>query len=158
MPRGRTSRRITRRRNANHKSNKEMTMSTATDYTKLAAKLDYAALEKKLEQLTQRDPPRKRKTVADVLEPLRERLLDLHSKGWSARPTGRRVENCRRDGESGAVARVLERLDGWRRSEPRDRARAADRNAPRQTAQPTITAGHSGRGNESQTGQRVTTR
>jgi len=59
-------------------------MSRTIDYTKLAATLDYAALEKKLEQLTQRDPPRKRKTVADVLKPLRQRLLDLHSKGWSA--------------------------------------------------------------------------
>ena len=42
-------------------------MSTTIDYTKLAATLDYAAVEKKLEQLAQRDPPRKRKTVADVL-------------------------------------------------------------------------------------------
>ena len=41
----------------------------------VATKLDYAALEKKLEQLTQRAPPRKRKTVADVLEPLRDRLV-----------------------------------------------------------------------------------
>ena len=57
-------------------------MSTRMDYTQIAAKLDYAALEKKLEQLTQREPPRKRKTAADVLEPLRERLLALRRKGW----------------------------------------------------------------------------
>jgi hypothetical protein len=38
-------------------------MSTRIDYTQIAAKLDYAALEKKLEQLTQREPPRKRKTA-----------------------------------------------------------------------------------------------
>jgi hypothetical protein len=50
-------------------------MSTHIDYTQIAAKLDYAAVEKKLEQLAQREPPRKRKTAVDVLEPLRERLL-----------------------------------------------------------------------------------
>ena len=133
-------------------------MRTTTDYTKLAATLDYAALEKKLEQLTQRDPPRKRKTVADVLEPLRERLLDLHSKGWKARRTGRRVENCRRDGESRTVARVLELLGCWRRREPRGRARAADRNALRQTPSRRLQRAMSGRSNDTQTGQRVTTR
>jgi hypothetical protein len=59
-------------------------MSTHIDYTQIAAKLDYAAVEKKLEQLAQREPPRKRKTAVDVLEPLRERLLALHHKGWSS--------------------------------------------------------------------------
>jgi len=44
-------------------------MSTHIDYTQIAAKLDYAAVEKKLEQLAQREPPRKRKTAVDVLEP-----------------------------------------------------------------------------------------
>ena len=53
----------------------ERTMSTPTDYTKLAATLDYAALEKKLTQLAERQPPKKRKNIADVLEPLRDRLL-----------------------------------------------------------------------------------
>jgi len=50
----------------------ETIMRTPIDYTKLAATLDYAALEKKLTQLAERQPPRKRKTAADVLEPLRE--------------------------------------------------------------------------------------
>ena len=59
-------------------------MNTRIDYGQIAAKLDYAALEKKLDQLTQHEPPRKRKTAADVLEPLRERLLALHRKGWSS--------------------------------------------------------------------------
>ena len=56
-------------------------MSNRVDYEQLAAKLDYVALEKKLAQLAQRQPPKRRKTVADVLEPVRERLLALHRKG-----------------------------------------------------------------------------
>ena len=59
-------------------------MSTRTDYAQIATKLDYAALEKKMEQLSQRAPPKKRKTAADLLEPLREHLLTLHRKGWSS--------------------------------------------------------------------------
>ena len=57
-------------------------MSARIDYTQIATKLDYAAVEKKLEQLTQRKPPKKHKAAADVLEPLRERLLALRRKGW----------------------------------------------------------------------------
>jgi hypothetical protein len=59
-------------------------MSNRVDYEQVAAKLDYAALEKKLAQLAECQPPKKRKTVADVLEPVRERLLALHRKGWSS--------------------------------------------------------------------------
>ena len=61
-----------------------MTMNTSTDYAKLAASLDYAALEKKLAQLSERQPPKRRKHIADVLEPLRERLLALSHNGWSS--------------------------------------------------------------------------
>ncbi len=59
-------------------------MNTSTDYTKLAASLDYAALEMKLAQLSERQPPKRRKHIADVLEPLRERLLTLSHNGWSS--------------------------------------------------------------------------
>ena len=62
----------------------EITMNTSTDYTKLAASLDYAALEKKLAQLSEGQPPKRRKHIADVLEPLRERLLSLSHNGWSS--------------------------------------------------------------------------
>ena len=136
---------------------KEMTMSTATDYTKLAATLDYAALEKKLEQLTQRDPPRKRKTVADVLEPLRKRLLDLHSRGWRARELADELKTA---GVMVSPARLRECLNYWAAGggrAARSRNRRRPKHAPSNT-QPTITAVPSGRGNEYQTGQRVTTR
>ena len=43
----------------NDHQTKEITMSTPIDYTKLAASLDYAALEKKLAQLGEGQPPKK---------------------------------------------------------------------------------------------------
>jgi hypothetical protein len=133
------------------------TMSSPIDYTKMAATLDYTALEKKLEQLTQRDPPRKRKTVADVLEPLRERLLDLHSKGWRA---SQLADELKTAGVMVSPARLRECLNYWAAAGGRA-ARSRSRRRPKyalSNTQPTITTGHSGKGNESQTGQRVTTR
>jgi hypothetical protein len=135
----------------------ETTMSSPIDYTRLAATLDYVALEKKLEQLKQRDPPRRRKTVADVLEPLRERLLALRRKGWK---TGELAEELKAAGVPVSPARLRECLNRWTTggdAATKSRARRRQKYAPSNT-QATITAGHSGRGNESQTGQRVTTR
>jgi hypothetical protein len=58
-------------------------MSERTDYGAVAEKIDYAKLEKKLEQLRDRPPPKKRKRASDVLEPVREKLLTLRANGWS---------------------------------------------------------------------------
>jgi hypothetical protein len=85
-------------------------MSTRTDYGQLAAKLDYTALEKKLEQLDQREPPKTRKTAADALEPLREQLLALHRKGWSS---GQLVEELKAAGVPVSPARFRECLSHW---------------------------------------------
>lgn len=85
-------------------------MSTPIDYTKLAATLDYAALEKKLTQLAERQPPKKRKNAADVLEPLRERLLDLQSKGWSS---GQLAEELKAAGIPVSAARLRDCLSRW---------------------------------------------
>ena len=132
-------------------------MSTRMDYAQIATKLDYAALEKKLEQLTQHDPPRKRKTAADVLEPLRERLLALRRKGWKS---DQLAEELKAAGVPVSPARLRECLSRWTtggdgaaRSRPRRRPKRATANT-----QPTITAGHTGRSNDSQTGLRVTAR
>jgi hypothetical protein len=89
---------------------KETTMSTQIDYGQIAAKLDYEALNKKLEQLTQRAPPRKRKTAADVLEPLRERLLALHAKGWTS---GDLADELKAAGVPVNPARLRECLSRW---------------------------------------------
>ena len=55
------------------------------DYARIAATLDGSALEKKLEELTHRTPPRKQKRLADVLGPYTDRLLKLHGLGWTYR-------------------------------------------------------------------------
>jgi hypothetical protein len=85
-------------------------MSTHIDYTQIAAKLDYKALDKKLEELAQREPPRKRKTAVDVLEPLRERLLALHHKGWSS---AQLVDELKAVGIPVSPARLRDCLAGW---------------------------------------------
>ena len=132
-------------------------MSTPTDYTKLAATLDYAALEKNLAQLTQRDPPRKRKTVADVLKPLRERLLDLHRKGWSSNQL---ADELKAAGLPVGPSRLRECLNHW--TTGGDRAgRSRTRRQPKRaaaTAQPMITASHGGRSGDSQSGLKLPAR
>jgi len=85
-------------------------MKTRIDYGQLAAKLDYPVIEKKLEQLAQKEPPKKRKTAADALEPLRERLLTLHRKGWSS---GQLVEELKAAGVPVSPARFREYLSQW---------------------------------------------
>ena len=85
-------------------------MSTRTDYAQLAAKVDYAALEKKLSQLAQREPPKKRRTAEDLLEPLREKLLALYRKGWSS---AQLVEELKAAGVPVSPARLRECLNRW---------------------------------------------
>jgi hypothetical protein len=85
-------------------------MSKRTDYGELAAKLDYEALDKKLSQLAEGQPPRKRKTAADLLEPLRETLLTLHRKGWSS---GQLVEELKAAGVPVSPARFRDCMNRW---------------------------------------------
>ena len=85
-------------------------MSTRTDYGQLADKLDYPALERKLAQLAEREPPKSRKTAADVLEPLREKLLALHRKGWTS---SQLVEELKAAGVPVSAARFRECLNRW---------------------------------------------
>ena len=80
------------------------------DYTKLAASLDYAALEKKLTQLSERQPPKTRKSVADVLEPLRERLLALHHSGWTSLQLAQELKSA---GVPVSPARLRDCLNTW---------------------------------------------
>ena len=54
-----------------------------TDYHQIASKLNYATLEKKLEQMRTQTPPKTRKQVADVLAPIADRVLELLAKGWT---------------------------------------------------------------------------
>ncbi len=56
-------------------------MKERTDYTAAAERIDYAKLEKKLEQLQGEAPPKKRKSAGDVLAPVREKLLGPIRRG-----------------------------------------------------------------------------
>jgi hypothetical protein len=62
---------------------KTTTTKVRIDYTQLAAQLNYAALEEKLDQLRVMPPPKRRKKIADVLAPFEGRLRLLHAKGWT---------------------------------------------------------------------------
>jgi len=127
------------------------------DYTQIAAKLDYAALEKKLDQLTQHEPPRKRKTAATVLEPLREQLLALHRKGWSS---GQLAEELKAAGVPVSPARLRECLSRWIAGGD-GTAKSRTRRRPNRAAvnmQPTVTASRAERTNDSQTGFGLTRR
>ena len=85
-------------------------MNTSIDYTKLAASLDYAALDKTLTQLSERQPPKRRKSAADVLEPVRERLLALHRSGWTSAQLAQELKNA---GVPVSTARLRECLNTW---------------------------------------------
>jgi len=58
-------------------------MSDRTNYGTIAEKIDYTKLDKKLEQLREQEPPKERKSVGDVLAPVRDKLTELHAAGWS---------------------------------------------------------------------------
>src|SRR5579871_4066293 len=58
-------------------------MNARTDYDQLAGKIDLEKLNKKLDQLREQEPPKRRKGVAGLLDPMRDKLLDLRDKGWT---------------------------------------------------------------------------
>ena len=102
-------------------------MSKRIDYEQIAAKLDYTTLEKKLALLAEREPPKNRKTAADLLEPLREKLLALQRKGWSSQQLADELKSA---GVPVSPARVREVLNSWtnngkRRGIKRDKSAAS---------------------------------
>ena len=120
-------------------------MSKRIDYGQIAAKLDYTVLDKKLEQLMQREPPKNRKTAVDLLEPLRERILALHRNGWSSQQL---AEELKAAGVPVNPARLRECLNRWtnggkgtakKRGAKRDKSIAASTTSP-------VAANQSGRG------------
>jgi hypothetical protein len=85
-------------------------MSKRIDYEQIAAKTDFAELNQKLAKLAQQEPPKSRKTVADLLEPLRERLLALQRKGWTSLQL---AEELKAAGMPVGVSRVRECINRW---------------------------------------------
>ena len=58
-------------------------MNDRTNYGTVADKIDYPKLDKKLDQLREQEPPKKRKQIGDVLAPVEARLRELRGKGWT---------------------------------------------------------------------------
>ena len=85
-------------------------MSQRINYAQAVATLDYAALNQKLEFLSQTNPPGSQNTALAMLEPLREKLLALHRNGWSSQQL---AEELKTAGVPATVARVRECLRHW---------------------------------------------
>jgi len=120
-------------------------MSKRIDYGQIATKLDYPTLDKKLEQLTQREPPKNRKTAVDLLEPLRERIIALHRKGWSSQQL---AEELKAAGVPVNPARVRECLNRWTAGGKGTAKRRGASQSKRAAAPatPPVAASQSGRG------------
>lgn len=103
-------------------------MNERTDYSALAEKIDYARLEKRLEQLRQQEPPKRRKTVSDLLASVRDKLLELHANGWTYQ---RLVEELNESGVPVKVGTLREYLRSGGRAAKRrpQRARRTRRTA-----------------------------
>ena len=104
-------------------------MSERTDYSAIADKIDYTKLERKLEQLRQQEPPKKRKSIADVLAPVRDKLIELRAAGW---PYPRLVEELNSSGvpvKLGTLREYLSNGAGTRRRATRTRRNRRTPNA-----------------------------
>ena len=69
-------------------------MPERTDYAKVIEKTNYPALEKKLEEASRQGPPKKRKSAADALAPVAEKLLEMRGHGWSYRQLTEELKAC----------------------------------------------------------------
>ena len=58
-------------------------MTARINYDKVAEKVNYPALDKKLDELSKKAPPSRRKKAADVLAPVTPKLLAMHAEGWT---------------------------------------------------------------------------
>jgi len=97
-------------------------MNTRIDYDQVAAKLNYAALDKKLEELRDKTPPKNRKGVGEVLAPLREKLTGLHRHGWTYAQLAAELNGAGLPVKAGTLREYLSQAG--KRSRPRHRARA----------------------------------
>ena len=112
-------------------------MSQRINYAQAVATLDYAALNQKLERLSQADPPGSQNTALAMLEPLREKLLTLQRKGWSSQQLAAELKTA---GVPVSAARVREALSRWtntgkRRSNSRSKSTVGNETPPSVTNQ-----------------------
>jgi hypothetical protein len=103
-------------------------MSERTDYGTIAEKIDYTKLDKKLDGLREQEPPKKRKSVGDVLAPVRDKLAELHAAGWTY---SRLAEELNEAGLPVKVGTLREYLgNGGHGAKPNGRRRGGKRRMP----------------------------
>jgi hypothetical protein len=130
----RASRRLTKKRLRNQRielrlaqwRTEENPMRAQTDYTRLAEKIDYPALEKKLAQLRDQEPPKKHKRASDVLTPVRDKLVELRAKGWTC---AQLVEELKSAGLPVGQGTLRRYLNGGQAAKSKSKRRAHRREA-----------------------------
>jgi len=108
-------------------------MRERTNYGAVADQIDYARLDKKLEQLQDQKPPRKQKSAGDVLAPLRDKLLGLHSKGWTYAQLAEELKSAGLPVKVGTLREYLSRGERGANSTPK-------RRSPKRRTSPATTA------------------
>jgi hypothetical protein len=99
------------------------------DYAQIAVELKGAALDKKLEELLQRTPPRKRKRLADVLSPYTDKLLKLHGRGWTYRQLAEELKASGLPVSVGSLREYLTKTTRERKPSGRSAGRKAEAGA-----------------------------
>ena len=92
-------------------------MSTRTDYASIIAKTNYAELSKKLDELARQEPPKRRKSAADAIAPVADKLRELHAKGWSFEKLAESMKAMGCPVKASALREQLKKVD--RKTKPR---------------------------------------
>jgi hypothetical protein len=103
----------------------QTTMQLRPDYSRIAAELNAVALDKKLEEMTQRTPPQKRQRLVDLLRPYTDKLRKLHGLGWTYQQL---AEELKRSGLPVSVGALREQLAATKRDR-KPSGKSAGRNA-----------------------------
>jgi hypothetical protein len=98
-------------------------MSDRTNYGTIAEKIDYTKLEKKLEQLREQEPPKKRKSAGDVLAPVRDKLTELHANGWTYAQLAEELNSAGLPVKVGTLREYLGNGGHGAKSKPKRRSR-----------------------------------
>ena len=106
-------------------------MPERIDYDQVATSVNYPALEKKLEELRKKEPPQRRKKAADVLAPVTDTLLDMHTKGWSYQQLVTELKTSGLPVTVSALRRHLTRAAKSRKAAKKSAAPEAHKNALR---------------------------
>lgn len=98
-------------------------MIDRTNYAVIAEKIDYTKLEKKLEQLREQEPPKKRKSAGDVLAPLRGKLAELHAAGWTYAQLAAELASAGLPVKAGTLREYMGNGEHGTNSKPKRRSR-----------------------------------